>query len=272
MSERTEYAAGTPSWVDNASPDPGAAAEFYSGLFGWQTEDVMPAEEAQGEYHMATLRGKRVAALGSQPMDGPPPAWNTYVRVDDADATAEAVKSAGGNVVMEPFDIFDSGRMAVFADPAGAVFMCWQPKEMIGAELVNEPGTFSWSELHTPDPEGSKQFYASVFGWKATSMAFAGGEYTIWHNTGGEPVSAPADQGGTSIGGMMSNENSPEGTPPFWMVYFNVEDADATVAKAEQLGGSVIAPALDAEGVGRIAVLADPQGAAFSVITPVPTD
>ncbi len=271
MSERTQYEPGTPSWVDNASPDPGASASFYSGLFGWQTEDVMPDGE-EAEYHMAMLRGKRVAACGSQPMEGVPPVWNTYVTVEDADATAESVKDAGGTVISEPFDIFDSGRMAVFTDPAGAFFMCWQPKEMIGSELVNEPGTFSWSELITRDIEGSKEFYGTVFGWKTTSMPFGGGEYTIWHNTDGEPVSASPEEGGTSIGGMMSNPNVPEGAPPFWNVYFNVADCDATVAKSGELGGSVIAPAFDAEGVGRIAVLTDPQGAAFSVITPVPTD
>ncbi|MDX6583859.1 MAG: uncharacterized protein QOI10_3043 [Solirubrobacterales bacterium] len=269
MSERTEYKPGTPSWVDNASPDPAAAAEFYSGLFGWETENVMPAE-APGDYYMARMRGKDVAALGSQPMEGVPPAWNTYVTVTDPDATAEAVKGAGGQVLMDPFDVMEAGRMGVFADPAGAVFRAWKPNQSIGSELVNEDGAFSWSELHTPDIDGAKEFYGTVFGWQATTMEFGGGEYTIWNNTDGEPVSAPPEEGGTGIGGMMSNENSPEGTPPFWMVYFNAVDVDATIAKAGELGGSVIAPAFDAEGVGRMAVLGDPQGAAFSVMTPAP--
>src|SRR4051794_3594395 len=146
MSERTEYKPGTPSWVDNASPDPGAAAEFYSGLFGWETENVMPAD-APGDYYMARLRGKNVAALGSQPMEGVPPVWNTYVTVTDPDETASAVKAAGGNVIMEPFDVMEAGRMGVFADPAGAVFMAWKPNQNIGSEIVNEAGAFSWSEL-----------------------------------------------------------------------------------------------------------------------------
>src|SRR4051794_35970395 len=120
MSERTEYKPGTPSWVDNASPDPGAAAGFYSSLFGWETESVMP-EDAPGEYHMARLKGKHVAALGSQPMEGVPPVWNTYVTVADPDNTTQAVKDAGGQVFMEPFDVMDAGRMAVLGDPAGAV-------------------------------------------------------------------------------------------------------------------------------------------------------
>jgi uncharacterized protein len=156
------------------------------------------------------------------------------------------------------------------------VISAWQPNQHIGAELVNQDGAFSWSELQTPDLEGSKEFYGKVFGWKATTMEFGGAEYTIWYtvsnNPDGEFVAAPPEEGGTGIGGMMSNENSPEGTPPFWMAYFDVADVDATIAMAEELGGSVIAPAFDAEGVGRIAVLSDPQGAAFSVITPAPTD
>lgn len=265
MSERTEYAAGTPSWADNASPDPGAAAEFYSGLFGWQTEDRMPDDQA-GEYHMATLRGKDVAALGSQPMEGVPPLWNTYVTVDDVDATAEKVPASRGTVLMDPFDVMDVGRMAVLQDPAGAVFMAWEAKGSIGAELVNEPGTMCWNELITGDTEGAKEFYAAVFGWQTSTMEGDGPEYTIWHPAGVEPNQAPQEQGGNGLGGLMSNEQMPPGTPPFWMVYFAVSDTDETVAKAEELGGAVMAPAFDAPGVGRIAVLTDSQGAAFSVI------
>lgn len=266
MSERTEYAAGTPSWVDQASPDPGASAGFYSDLFGWETEDVMP-EGSDGEYHMATLRGKRVAALGSNPMAGAPAGWNTYFTVDDADAAAAAAANAGGKVLMDSFDVMDAGRMAVLADPAGAVFMLWQPKETIGAEVVNEDGAWSWSELVTDDVEGSKRFYGELLGWQTTTMEFAGGEYTIWHRPGAEPKQAPPDQGGTSFGGMLPSSNWPDATPNFWLAYFAVADVDATAARAGELGGSVVAPAFDAPGVGRIAVLGDPQGAAFAIWT-----
>lgn len=265
MSERTDYRPGTPSWVDHSSPDPAAAAEFYRGLFGWETADQMPPE-ADGEYHMATLRGKNVAALGSTPVEGVPPTWNTYITVTSADEAAAAVRDAGGTIAMEPFDVFDAGRMAACADPAGAFFMVWEPKENIGAQIVNEPGAFSWSELTTSDVEGSKEFYGKVFGWNPTSMEFAGGEYTIWNHGGMELKQAPPEEGGSGLGGMMSNASMPEGTPSFWQVYFSVDDTDATVARATELGGSVIAPAFDAEGVGRIAVLADPQGAGFAVI------
>jgi predicted enzyme related to lactoylglutathione lyase len=268
MTERTEYAPGTPSWVDNASADPAGAARFYSQLFGWQTEDRMPAEQ-DGEYHMASLRGKDVAALGSQPMEGVPPVWNTYVTVEDVDATAGKVADAGGQVMMEPFDVFDAGRMAVFADPSGAVIMAWQPKDMIGAYLVNEPGTLSWNELQTRDPAGAKEFYAKVFGWQSADMDFGGGTYTVWYPPGVEP------EQGNGVGGMieMTGDQWPDDVPPNWLVYFAVEDTDATVEKAKELGGAVTVEPFEVESVGRIAVLSDPNGAVFAVIKPqMPAD
>ncbi len=163
MSERTEYEPGTPSWADHSSPDPGAAAEFYGALFEWQTADGMP-EGSEAQYFMATVRGRNVAALGSNPVDGAPPAWNTYITVASAEDAAAAVTAAGGTVAMEPFDVMEAGRMAACADPAGAFFMVWEPRENIGAELVNEPGTLTWNELTTADVEGSKRFYSDVFG------------------------------------------------------------------------------------------------------------
>jgi uncharacterized protein len=267
MTERTSYEPGTPSWVDNASADPGAAVRFYSALFGWETENSMP-EGADGEYHVARLRGKEVAALAGQPIEGAPAVWNTYVTVVDVDAKAVTVAEAGGQVMMEPFDVLDAGRMAVFADPAGAVFMGWQPSRMIGASLVNEAGALGWNELVTGEIEASKAFYGAVFGWQTSSMEFAGGEYTIWHLAGAEPKQAPPDEGGNGIGGMIPIDNWPDGTPPFWLVYFGVEDTDATAARAGELGGAVALPAFDAPGVGRIAGLTDPNGALFCVMAP----
>lgn len=260
MSERTEYAPGTPSWVDHTSAEPAKAAEFYAGLFGWETENRMPAESG-GEYHIATLRGKEVAALGSQPMEGVPTTWNTYVTVASADETVGRVAEAGGTTMVEPFDVFEAGRMAVCADPAGAAFTVWEPRESIGAELVNEPGTLSWNELTTRDAEGSKAFYGAVFGWKTREMEFAGGEYTIWQ------LAEQPDEGG--IGGMMPmvGDAWPADMPPRWMVYFAVADTDASAARCEELGGTVNVPAFDAPGVGRVAVLSDRQGAVFSIIT-----
>lgn len=258
MSERTAYKHGDPSWVDNSSADPSAMASFYSELFGWETEDLMPREMG-GEYHMAMLRGKVVAALASQQGDGPA-VWNTYVTVDSVDETAKAAGAAGGTVLAEPFDVMEAGRMAVLADPAGAVFMAWEPRDRIGAELVNETGAFGWNELTTRDVAGSKDFYGSIFGWTNSETDFDGSTYTMWHHPEDE------DEG---IGGMMPMEGDawPEDMPPHWMVYFVVDDPDATGARCKELGGEVPVPAFDSPA-GRMSVLTDPQGAAFSVIKP----
>src|SRR3954453_1214415 len=142
MSDQDRYIPGVPCWVDTTQPDPDAAAAFYGGLFGWELEDAMPPE-APGKYLMGGLGGGKVAAVSSAMGDAPPAAtWNTYIWVDDADETAAKVRDAGGTVLSEPFDVMGAGRMAVFADPEGAVFCVWQPGEHRGAELVNEHGAF----------------------------------------------------------------------------------------------------------------------------------
>jgi uncharacterized protein len=260
MSERDSYEHGTPSWADHSSPDPEAAASFYSGIFGWETENVMPPDSG-GQYFMARLRGRDVAALSSQMSPGPV-VWTTYITVDDADATAAKVPDGGGRVFAEPFDVFDSGRMAVLADNSGAPFSIWQAGQHIGAGLVNEPGAMCWNEVLTRDPDGAKLFYGEVFGWRASAMPFEGGEYTVWHLEGeGEP------QPRTGIGGMipMVGEQWPADLPVQWRVYFAVEDTDASSSRAESLGGHVRVPAFDSD-VGRMAALSDPLGAAFSII------
>jgi predicted enzyme related to lactoylglutathione lyase len=260
MSERDAYESGTPSWADHSSSDPETAARFYGGLFGWESEDVMPPDSG-GQYFMARLRGRDVAALSGQ-MNPGPVVWTTYITVDDADATAARVSAAGGTVFAEPFDVFDSGRMAVLADNAAAPFCIWQAGQHVGAGLVNEPGAMCWNELMTRDPDGATRFYGEVFGWRTSAMPFGGGEYTLWHLPGdGEP-----DPDG--VGGMISiaGPEWPTDIPPQWRVYFAVADTDATAARAEELGGRVRVPAFDSE-VGRIAALGDPQGAPFAVIT-----
>jgi len=150
--ERDAYPPGVPCWVDTAQPDPEAAVRFYGGLFGWEFEDRMPAD-SPGRYFVARLQGRDVAAVGSQSEGAPPDAmWNTYIGVASADDTAVQVKAAGGTTLMDPFDVLDAGRTGVFADPAGAVFCLWQPNQHRGAQLVNEPNTWNWSDLNTRDP------------------------------------------------------------------------------------------------------------------------
>ncbi len=259
MPQRDSYEPGTPSWVDTSQPDPEAAVEFYSGLFGWEAENAMPEGE-QGPYYMCRLQGRNVAAISGQMPEAPPvPVWNTYVTVDDADASAAKATEAGGNVIMDPFDVLDAGRMAVIADPAGAVLSVWQPMQQPGAGIVNEPGAMSWNELATRDPEGSKGFYGELFGWTGSDSDMGGFQYTMWQ--------LPSSPEGSGVGGMipMAGDQWPEHVPPHWMVYFAVEDTDAAAEKAKELGGKVVVEPFDTPA-GKAAVLNDPSGAAFSVI------
>jgi uncharacterized protein len=179
MLERDDYPAGVPCWIDTAQPDPEAAAEFYGGLFGWDLEDLMPAE-APGHYFVARLRGLDVAAVAS-PADGGDASavWTTYIRVDDADAAAVKVRTAGGTVRTEPFDVRQAGRMAVCADPAGAEFIVWQAGTRRGAQIVNAPGTWNWSDLNTRDIEEAKAFYGSVFDWETDTVDLGFGQGTM---------------------------------------------------------------------------------------------
>jgi predicted enzyme related to lactoylglutathione lyase len=255
MSERTSYTPGTPSWVDLGSPDPDAAVEFYGALFGWDVHEAGDPEQTGG-YRMAYLRGKPVAGMMKLMQEGQPPAWTTYVSVEDADATAAKVKEAGGSVLFEPMDVLDVGRMAVFADPAGAVFAIWQPRAHPGAGLANEPGAISWNELNTRDPDAAKAFYGSVFGWDFEDNDMGEmGTYTSL-KLGDGPVGGMLDMGARGV---------PEEVPAHWQVYFAVEDTDAAVDQAKQGGGSVMVEPIDIPA-GRFSILTDPHGASFAVI------
>ncbi len=259
MSERTSYAPGTPSWVElGAIPDIEKAADFYGGLFGWDVPESENAEQTGG-YRQAMLRGKPVAGMMPSMQEGQPPAWNSYVSVEDADATAAKVREASGTVIAEPMDVMDLGRMAVFADSAGAVFGIWQPGTFVGAEIVKESNAVVWNELNTRDPEAAKSFYGDVFDWGFEEREFETGTYTS------------IKVGEDSIGGMIDiTGRAPDEVPAHWLVYFAVEDVDATVAKANGLGGGVALEPFDIAEVGRIAILKDPFGAVFAVMTPDP--
>lgn len=245
-----KYAHGVPSWVDLSTPDVAKAGEFYGKLFGWKI-DVGPPEA--GGYAIASLRDKPVAGIGPQQNPGPP-VWTTYVNVDDADLVVKKAQENGAKVFMEPVDVMDVGRMAIFADPQGAVIALWQPRNHKGAGIVNEPNTYSWSELLTTDVEAAKGFYKAVLDWDAKTSGEGPGAYTEWK------------VGERSVGGMMLKPaEMPAQVPPHWSVYFLVTDAAATVAKIEKLGGSIVMPPRDIEP-GIFAVTADPQGAVFQVI------
>ncbi len=271
MSERDRYIPGVPCWADTSQPDPQAAVDFYGGVFGWEFEDMM-APQAAGRYYTARLDNRDVAAVGSQPEGAPSAAaWNTYIWVESADETAKKVWGAGGRVVTEPFDVMDAGRMAVFADPAGAVFCAWEPRRHRGAQLVNQHGSVNFNDLHTPDPEGAKAFYGAVFGWETLDM---GGGYAMWTLAGyGDHL----EQDDPGLRARIRELGAPEGfedvvaslapiaddgTPPHWGVTFAVDDADAIAATAAELGGTVLVAPMDAPWV-RTTVIADPQGATF---------
>lgn len=272
MPERNGYIPGVPCWVDTSQPDPEAALGFYSGLFGWEFENTMP-EGSPGAYYMGRIRGGDVAAVGSSPEGAPPMAmWNTYVWVDSAEGAATKAREAGGGVLTEPFDVMDAGRMAVLADPEGAVFCVWEPRNHKGAKIVNEHGSLNFNGLATRDPEAAKAFYRAVFGWETLDLPSG----VMWTLPGyGDHL----EQNSPGLREQMAQMGAPEGfidvvaaldplaaddseTPAHWSVTFGVDDADSTASKAAELGGTVIAGPFDAPWT-RMAVIRDPQGATF---------
>ncbi len=254
MGIRTSYKQGTPSWVDLGTSDQDGAKSFYGSLFGWSWEDNDMGDGAT--YSMAQLKGKSAAAVYTQRPEeasqGIPPHWTTYMTVDDVDATIGKVAAAGGQVFMEPFDVFESGRMGVAADPTGGVIAFWQPKAHIGAEIANEAGAIAWNELITDDVEKAGKFFEDVLGVQVQTQTEPF-PYTLLMIDG-----KPA-------GGFLAKTPEMGEMPSAWVVYFSVDDADSTAAKAESLGGKIMVPPMDTP-VGRFAGLVDPQGAMFSVI------
>ena len=254
MPERTQYAPGTPSWVDIQTTDTAGAKAFYGALFGWEYNDRPAGHDADGNpaiYSLAVKNGKEVAAIAPIPMAGVPPHWNTYVTVADVDKSAAQVPEAGGTVMMPPFDVMDAGRMSVVADPTGAMVCLWQVKNTIGAQLVNEHGTLTWNELMTSDIPAATAFYEKLFGWKANALETPGMEYT------------ELKLNDRAVGGAMKLPM--EGMPPAWGVYFAVDDCDKAAETATANGGTVVQAPMDIPP-GRMAVIIDPAGAYFNVI------
>jgi predicted enzyme related to lactoylglutathione lyase len=253
-----DYPPGTPSWVELSSPDTDASAAFYGDLMGWTSTEPGPVEETGG-YRMFQREGANVGGLMGHMQEGQPTAWATYISVADAEETAEKVRAAGGSVVVDPMDVMDLGRMAVFADPGGAVFGVWQPRAFPGADVVNEPGSLCWNDVLTRDAEAGKAFYTAVFGWEAGRPPFEGAPetYTVWQ-LDGHPV-----------GGMMqmTDDAFPADVPPHWSVCFAVSDCDATVAKGRELGATITMDPMDMP-IGRFAGLIDTQGASFAIMQP----
>jgi predicted enzyme related to lactoylglutathione lyase len=252
MSERDGYQPGVPCWVDVWHPDLEAATQFYAGLFGWELA------EGDGGYRMCQVRGRDVAAIRAPlPPGAASPTWTVYVWVEDAEATAAQAVEAGGRVIAGPMDSLDGGRMVILADPGGAVFGAWQPGEHRGAQVVNEPSAWSMSALMAPDPDAAAAFYGAVFGWQREEF---GEGFSVWRLpgfVGGEPSQpVPRD--------VVAAMAAVDDVTPHWSIDFWVHDADDAAAKASELGGRVVMEPYDIP-VGRQAVLADPNGAMFTV-------
>lgn len=240
---------------------------FYKELFGWEAEETTPPGSDRRLF-MCRLRGRDVTAIGSPPpVPDHTPVWGTYVWVESAEETAAKATEAGGRVAVQPFESLDGGRIAILIDPAGAVFGIWEPGSHKGAQVVNEPGAWSMSVLNTRDPERSATFFRTLLGWEPEEMNGAGGVsmMRLPGFVGGEPEQ-PVPRDVVAVMAPMSGDQFPDEVPSHWSIDFWVEDADATAEKAAEHGGTVIAAPYDVPGVGlRQAVLADPQGATFSV-------
>ena len=250
----TPWLAGTPCWVDVTVADVPKAAAFYRALFSWDIESGGPET---GGYCVCRKNGRIVAGLSPEfgPSGDALPSWTTYLAADDTDAVAAKIKAAGGQLLVEPTDVMDTGRMALAVDTAGAGFGLWQGGTTTGIGLANEPGSLSWNEHMSRDYDASKAFYRAVFGYHYQDVSEGGFRYAMFLVDGRE------------VGGIGQYEDgTPEGAPAVWSVYFAVDDTDAAVARVSELGGSAVEPVRDSP-YGRIGVVNDDQGAVFSVIT-----
>jgi predicted enzyme related to lactoylglutathione lyase len=254
----TDFVPGSPVWLDLGSPSPSTAGEFYSALFGWTLDSAGP--EAGG-YGFFRLDGMTVGGLGPLTEEGAAPTWTVYFATEDADATTARARQAGGTVRFGPADVFSHGRMSGLTDPTGAQFAVWQAGDTSGLGAVTIPHSLCWTELLSADPAAAKGFYRSVFGWQEQDVPFGDATYTVLTPAGGGTSSG---QGGII---QLTAAQAAAGLGSHWLPYFEVPDADATIAEARRLGGAVRAPAEDAHGVGRFAQLTDPHGAPFAIIT-----
>lgn len=267
------YPNGMLGWADLSTPDPQAAIDFYTGLFGWVGTDV--PTDVGNVYTMLSKDEALVAGMGQQPPEqqeaGVPPAWTCYALVGDVDEVVAATPGAGGDVVVPAFDVMTSGRMAVISDPAGAVLGLWQPQDHEGAELMGDPVSVTWYELQSRDMSASVPFYEEVFGWHwdRDHGGSEGVPYSIAH-VGSTEAEAdgllPAFAGGTmTAGALPMPEDVPAEVPSRWVVYFAVVDCDLAVERAVEAGATLrFGPT--SVPFGRFAALSDPQGAEFSVM------
>lgn len=247
MTVKSSYQPGEPTWVDLSTPDMDRTVAFYGALLGWTYGG---GSEEFGGYGSFFLDGKQVAGVMPLMAPGMPAVWSSYISTDDADKSAALVTESGGQVIAPPMDVGDLGRMAVFADPVGAVFGVWQPKQMTGAELIDSDGAFTWTELTTRDQSAAHAFYRTVFGWEAAVAP----EYTEFRLAG------------RSVAGCMDMPAElPGEVPSHWMPYFAVADPAAAAQQAAGLGATVLVPDLEFPD-GRCSVVSDPHGSTFGLL------
>ena len=244
----TTYPHGTFSWAENSSTDPDRAIAFYMDLFGWGKNE-MPIDDKHS-YTMFQHQGENAAALSGMIPEGLPSFWYNYVTVENVDALVDVVAASGGQISFGPADVFDNGRMLHIQDPEGARLGLWQPKQHIGAGIVNTVGAMCWNELLTRDAETAKAFYSTVLGWE-----FYGDEHYIHIKNRGR-----------SNGGMMQMDENYGEMPPMWMVYFHVADIDGAMERVEELGGRVVTQKMEAPDTGWFTVIEDPAGAVFYIM------
>ena len=238
-------------WHEQVSPDPKQAQDYYTQLFGWDTEVFKPGEV---DYTMISSGGQTHGGFGKAMEGAPPPHWLSHIHVDNLDETIEKANAAGGKVAAGPFEMGEVGRIAIIADPQGAYLAAYEP----AGEGPASEGVFVWDELVTSDVDGAQRFYEAVFGWSTQDMGEQYGGYRIFNR--GETE--------TGVAGLMGAPD--DSAPPHWQPYVAVEDPDATAAKGKELGGDALMEPMDVPEVGRLAVLRDPQGATFGIIRPQP--
>ncbi|MGO9274464.1 MAG: VOC family protein [Terriglobia bacterium] len=261
MPQIEKHAPGSFCWIELATTDQNAAKSFYGSLFGWAAADMPMGPN--DFYTMFKLEGRDAAAgytlRPGQRSQGVPPHWMLYILVESADAAAPRAAELGGTVIVPPFDVYDAGRMAVLQDPTGAYFCVWQAKNNTGMGIAGVDGTLCWADLSTPDRARAGDFYSGLFGWQIGKEDEEPG-HDYWHIKNGEEF----------IGGLPPAAHRDPHAPAHWLAYFLVSDCDVSAAKAQQLGAAVYLAPMNVEDVGRMAILADPQGAAFSIFQPAP--
>jgi hypothetical protein len=255
MTNIDKHPAGSFCWVELATSDQAAAKKFYSSLFGWTPND-MPM--GPNEYYTIFRLEGRDAAAGytlrpDQVAQHVPPNWMLYIQVDSVDASAAKVPQLGGKTIVAPFDVMDSGRMAVIQDPTGAYFCLWQSNKSTGIGIHSVDGTLCWGDLSTSDTASAQKFYSGLLGWQFISDPKDSSGYL--HIKNGEHM----------IGGLPPSKYLQPGVPPHWLAYFLVDDVDATANKAKEMGAKLFMPPTTMDGVGRLSVIADPQGAVFAI-------